>query len=159
MEFNHFLMFLIFLSHQAFALDIYSQVSGSITNIKNIGDSVNTGDVVITIDNRQAQLKLKYMEVIGKIKQQAYDDAKLKLDQTKELYDRMVASHHDLDIAQIDFNAKDHELSAHKIKTEIQKIELEKYQIKSPISGVIKATPNARNITNINAPKILMVIE
>ena len=39
MKFNHFLMFLIFLSHQAFALDIYSQVSGSITNIKNIGDS------------------------------------------------------------------------------------------------------------------------
>jgi hypothetical protein len=41
----------------------------------------------------------------------------------------------------------------------LAQIELEKYTITSPISGVIKNLPNQRNVVNINAPKVLMIIE
>jgi hypothetical protein len=48
---------------------------------------------------------------------------------------------------------------AHNLKVKIAQIELEKYTITSPISGVIKNLPNQRNVVNINAPKVLMIIE
>ncbi len=159
MKSSQLLILLLLLSYKAFALEIQSQVSGDINYLKTIGDQVSKGDVVVSIDNRQATLKLKHLEVIGKIKQQAYDDAKLKFEQTKELYDRMVSSHRDLDLSRIEFEAKERELNAHNIKIEIQKIELEKYQLKSPISGVIKAIPNMRNTNNSNTDRALMIIE
>lgn len=51
------------------------------------------------------------------------------------------------------------ELEAHNIKIKIAEIELKKYKIYAPISGTIKATPNLRNATNTNAPKVLIILE
>lgn len=159
MKFNKNLILSLLLCTSASALDIYPQVSGKILNIETVGKQVNIGDEIVKIDDRQAKLKLQLLQVIGKTKQQAFDDAQLNLNQTQELYDRMVASHRDLDIAKIDFDAKKHDLDAHNLKVKIQEIELEKYTIKSPLSGTIRATPNLRNTTNANAPEVLMVIE
>jgi hypothetical protein len=39
------------------------------------------------------------------IKQQDFDDKKLELQQTKALYERLVNSHRDLEIAQLAFDA------------------------------------------------------
>jgi hypothetical protein len=44
------------------------------------------------------------------IKQQDFDDKKLELQQTKELYERLVSSHRDLEIAQLAFDATKREL-------------------------------------------------
>ncbi|WP_201340831.1 hypothetical protein [Abyssogena phaseoliformis symbiont] len=55
------------------------------------------------------------------------------------------------------FNKAKRELEAHNIK--IAEIELKKYQIYTPISGIIKATPNLRNTTNTNVPKVLIILE
>jgi thiazole synthase len=41
------------------------------------------------------------------IKQQDFDDKKLELQQTKELYERLVSSHRDLEIAQLAFDGID----------------------------------------------------
>ena len=159
MKFSRYLALSLSLSGMALALDIYPQVSSKIIEMKAVGEKVNVEDTIVKLDDRQAQLKLKHLNAIAAIKQQDFDDAQLTLDQTKELYDRMVSSHRDLDIAQMDFNAKKRELDAHKIQIEIQVIELEKYTIKSPIAGSIKATPELRNTTNASAPKVLMVID
>ncbi|ALE52836.1 hypothetical protein SP60_06240 [Candidatus Thioglobus autotrophicus] len=159
MKFNSWLALSMLLSGATLALDIYPQVSSTIVEIIPPGKQVSSGDVLVKLDDRQAQLTLQHLKAIGNIKQQAFDDALLVFDQTQELYDRMVASHRDLDIAKMARNAQKRELDAHNVLIKIQMIELEKYQIKSPISGVVKQTPDLRNATNIAIPKVLIVIE
>ena len=96
MKSKHLLPLALLLTLPVNALEIYPQVSSTIMSMKTLGSEVNQGDVLIKLDDRQAQLKLKYLQAILSIKQQAFDDAKLHLDQTQELYDRLVASHRDL---------------------------------------------------------------
>ena len=141
------------------ALEIYPQVSSTITNIKAVGSEVSQGEILIELDDRQAQLKLQYLKAILSIKQQGFDDAKLHLQQTQELYDRLVASHRDLEDAQLDFNAKQRELEVQQLKISIQEIELEKYQIRAPINASIDTIPNPRNTTNAQNPKVLMILQ
>ncbi len=159
MKFNHWLTLGLLLPSITLALDIYPQVSGSIIEITTPGKQVNAGDILVKLDDRQAQLKLQHLKITGSIKQQSFDDALLVLNQTQELYDRMVSSHRDLDIAKMEHDAKKRELDAHNVLIKIQTIELEKYQIKSPISGTVEQTPHLRNTTNIAIPKVLVVIE
>jgi multidrug resistance efflux pump len=158
MKSNHFLLMLL-LSNSAMAMDIYPQVSANILEIKSAGEQVKSGDLIVKLDARQANLKLERLQVIQQTKQQDFDDAQLELNQTKELYDRMVASHRDVNIAQLAFDEKKRALDAHILTVQIQAIELEKYIITSPISGTIKATPNLRNSTNHFSPKPLLIIE
>lgn len=156
MKFRHLLPLTVLVTTSSWALDIYPQVSSTIVEIKAAGSDVKQGDILVTLDNRQAQLEVDYLQAILAIKQQAFDDAKLHLDQTQELYDRLVASHRDLELAQFNFNDAKRELAAHQVKIEIAIIELEKYQIRSPIDATVEALPNPRNATNGNQPQVLM---
>ena len=159
MKFNHYLILVLLLSNSTLALNIYPQVSANIVEIKSVGDTVKAGDILVKLDDRQARLKLQQLKIIQKIKQQNFEDAQLELKQTKELYERMVASHRDLEKAQIIFDEKKRQLDAHNISVKIQEIELEKYSIKSPIAGEVVKLPNPRNATNINQASVLMVIK
>lgn len=159
MSFKTLIWLTIILPLSAFGVEIYPQVSSTITEIKSVGSEVEKGDVIVKLDNRQAKLELKYLQVLQSVKQQNFDDKQLELQQTQELYDRMVSSHRDLNIAKMAFDAAKRELDAHNLKIEIAQIELEKYTIISPVSGTIEALPNPRNTTNANTPKALMVIE
>ena len=159
MKSKHLLPLALLLTLPVNALEIYPQVSSTIVSMKALGSEVNQGDVLIKLDDRQAQLKLKYLQAILSIKQQAFDDVKLHLDQTQELYDRLVASHRDLEEAQLDFNAKQRELEVQQLKISIQEIELEKYQIRAPSNASIEAIPNPRNTTNAQNPKVLMILK
>ncbi|MBA5248930.1 MAG: hypothetical protein FE834_05275 [Gammaproteobacteria bacterium] len=146
-------------SINAFSLEIYPLVSGEITMLKTTGSVVKKGDLLVQIDNTQATLELDYLKALQKTYQQNFDDKQLELQQTQELYDRLVASRRELTIVQLIFDKAKRELVAHNIKIKIANIELTKYQIYAPLSGTIQATPNLRNATNINAPKILIVLE
>lgn len=153
------MILLLFISINIPALEIYPLVSGEITMIKPAGSSVKQGDLLVQIDNTQAKLELDYLKALQKTYQQNFDDKQLDLQQTQELYDRLVSSHRDLEIIQLVFGKAKRELEAHNIKIKIAEIELKKYQIYAPISGTIKATPNLRNATNTNAPKVLMILK
>jgi len=153
------MILLLFISVKTPALEIYPLVSGEISMIKPAGSSVKQGDLLVQIDNAQAKLELDYLKALQKTYQQNFDDKQLDLQQTQELYDRLVSSHRDLEIIQLVFDKAKRELEAHNIKIKISEIELKKYQIYAPISGAIKATPNLRNATNINAPKVLIILE
>lgn len=159
MNFKQLIWLIILLPLSTWGLEIYPQVSSTIIEIKPVKTQVKKGDIIVRLDNRQAKLELQYLQVLQSIKQQNFDDKKLELQQTKELYDRLVNSHRDLEIAQLAFDAAKRELDAHNLKVKIAQIELEKYTISSPISGVIKKLPNQRNVVNINTPKVLMIIE
>ncbi|SSC08260.1 efflux RND transporter periplasmic adaptor subunit [bacterium endosymbiont of Bathymodiolus sp. 5 South] len=159
MRFKSLVWLAILLPLSTLGLEIYPQVSGTIIEIKPVKTQVEKGDVIVRLDDRQSKLELQYLRTLQSIKQQDFDDKKLELQQTKELYERLVNSHRDLEIAQLAFDATKRELDAHNLKVKIAQIELEKYTITSPISGVIKNLPNQRNVVNINAPKVLMIIE
>ena len=159
MRFKYFAFLTTLISLTVNAIEIYPQVSSKIIEIKAVNTQVEQGEVVIKLDDRQAQLELQHLEVLQSIKQQAFDDKQLELQQTQELFDRMVSSHRDVEIAKLEFNAAKRELDAHNLKIEIAKLELEKFKIKSPISGTVKSLPNIRNATNINSAKVLMIIE
>ncbi len=156
MKSRYLLPLTLLIALPSWALDIYPQVSGTIIEIKTVGTEVKQGEVLVTLDNRQAQLEVDYLTAILAIKQQEFDDAKLHLEQTQELYDRLVASHRDLEEAQMNFNAAQRELTAHQVKIQIAQIELEKYQIYSPIDATVESLVNPRNATNINQPQALM---
>jgi multidrug resistance efflux pump len=155
----HWIFGLLLMSFNAAALEIYPLVSGEIIMIKPAGTLIKQGELLLKIDATQAKLELDYLQARQKIYQQDFDDKQLELKQTQELYERLVASHRDLDLMQLSFNAAERELEAHNIKVKIATVELQKYQIYAPLSGVIKATPHLRNATNLNAPKILMILE
>ncbi len=159
MRFKYFAFLTTFISLTINAIEIYPQVSSKIIEIKTVNTQVEQGEVVIKLDDRQAQLELQHLQVLQSIKQQTFDDKQLELQQTQELFDRMVSSHRDVELAKLAFNAAKRELDAHNLKIEIAKLELEKFQITSPISGIVKSLPNSRNATNINSAKALMIIE
>lgn len=159
MRFKLLMFIALLLALPTLSLEIYPQVSSAIIAIKAVGTQVKKSEVIVRLDDRQAQLELQHLKVLQSIKQQALNDKKLELEQTQELYNRLVSSHRDLEIAQLAFDATKRELEAHNLKIKIAKIELEKYTIASPIYGVVKDIPNPRNTTNINAPKVLMIIE
>ena len=159
MRFKYFAVLTTLLSLSVNAIEIYPQVSSTIVEIKPVNTQVKPGDIVVKLDDQQAQLELEYLQVMQSIKQQTFDDKQLQLLQTQELYERMVSSDRDVEIATLEFNAAKRELDAHNLKIKIAKLELDKFQIKSPISGVVKSLPNPRNTTNINSPRVLMIIE
>lgn len=159
MNFKKLSYLAILLPLHAYSFEIYPQVSSAIIEIKNIGDKVSAGNIIIKLDNRKAKLELEYLQILQSIRQRDFDDKQLEFKQTEELYDRMVASHRDLDIAKAAFDKSKRELDAHNIKIKIAQIELDKYTIITPISGEVIATPNLRNVTNARMPKILMIIQ
>ena len=158
MNFKPLIGSLLLLPFAASALNIYPQVSSTIVSMANTGTSVKKGDIIVQLDDRQAQLELQSLKVIKSIKQQTFDDRLLEFNQAQELYDRLSASHRDVEIAKLAFDAAKRQLDAHQILIQIKKIELEKYQIKSPMDASVEETPNLRNTTNVANPKILMVL-
>ena len=150
---------LLCISLNALALEIYPLVSGKINMIKAVGSAIKQGDLLVQIDDTEAKLELDYLLALQRIHQQNLDDKQLELQQTKELYERLVASYRDLEIIQLAFNRAKQEMDAHNAKIKIVEHKLSQYQIHAPTDGTIKALPNRRNVTNIHAPKVLMVIE
>ncbi|BAS68133.1 efflux RND transporter periplasmic adaptor subunit [Bathymodiolus septemdierum thioautotrophic gill symbiont] len=153
------ILLLLFISFNTLALEIYPLVSGEITMIKPVRTHVEKGDLLVQIDDAQAKLELNYLKALQKTYQQNFKDKQLELKQTQELYDRLVSPHRDLEIAQLIFDQARRELEAHNIKIKIAENQLKKYQLHAPISGTISMTPNLRNATNMNAPKVLMILE
>jgi multidrug efflux pump subunit AcrA (membrane-fusion protein) len=72
----------ILLPSSTLGLEIYSQVSSAIIEIKPVKTQVKKGDVIVRLDDRQAKLELQYLKTLQSIKQQDFDDKKLELQQT-----------------------------------------------------------------------------
>ena len=74
---NYKLLLSVFLlSTHVYSLDIYSEVSSTILSMKNIGDKVTKGEVIVQLDSRQAELELKAQEMILETKEMSLMTAK-----------------------------------------------------------------------------------
>lgn len=153
------LLLLIFISINSLALEIYPLVSGKIIFIKTEGSNVKKDEVIVKIDPTETLLKLKHQQILQQTYKQNLKDKELILKQKNELYERMVGSHRNVEIAKLEFNEAKYALEAHNINIEITKNILKNHQIISGINAVVEKTPHYRNATNINNPKILMVLK
>lgn len=148
--------FYLSLVNTALALDIYPQVSANILFIAPVDSKVNKGDILVQFDDRIAKQQLGRALVILKLKQQLSADKKLDLEQITTLFDNLVRSKRELELAQIAYKTAQYEQQAQNYLVELRKLDLEKYTIRSPFDVIVTQTPHLRNVSNHYQPQVLM---
>ncbi|MDX9744564.1 MAG: hypothetical protein RBT59_12155 [Arcobacteraceae bacterium] len=140
-------------------LEIYPQIAGEITSIAKINQTVKKGDTIVKFDERQIQMSIDKATVIVTFKKILLDDASKILNENKTLFESTVAAKRDVDLAQLEYDKAKALYEIEVSNLEYYKLEKEKYTIKAPFNGVIKDIPNHLNVTNLNQPKVLLVLE
>jgi len=140
-------------------LEIYPQIAGEITSIAKINQTVKKGDTIVKFDERQIQMSIDKATAIVTFKKILLDDASKILNENKTLFESTVAAKRDVDLAQLEYDKAKALYEIEVSNLEYYKLEKEKYTIKAPFNGVIKDIPNHLNVTNLNQPKVLLVIE
>lgn len=138
--------------------DIYPEISANIIKIKQPGDRFKKGDTLVQFDARQIEAKISKARAELANAKIIFDDKKLLLDQDTELYDSTVIAKRNYDDSKLIFDLAETKYNQQKANLAYLLLEKEKYTIKSPMNGIVKGVPHPRNVTNINAPKILMII-
>jgi membrane fusion protein, multidrug efflux system len=101
------------------------------------GDLVRKGDIVATLEQKDAVLKLEYSKTKLKTQQFVEESAKKKLEMHQRLFDDGIIIKHKLDEVQIEYeSAKSQSQSAQK-EVEFALSELDKTYRYSPINGVM----------------------
>jgi multidrug efflux pump subunit AcrA (membrane-fusion protein) len=140
-------------------LEIYPQIAGEITAIATINQTVKKGDILVKFDERQIQMSIEKATAIVTLKKVLLDDAEKILGENKTLFESTVAAKRDVDMAQLEYDKAKALYEIEVANLEYYKLEKEKYTIKAPFNGVVKDVPNYLNVTNLNQPKVLLVIE
>lgn len=140
-------------------LEIYPQIAGEITAIATINQTVKKGDTIVKFDERQIQMSIDKATAIVNLKKVLLDDAEKILSENKILFESTVAAKRDVDMAQFEYDKAKALYEIEVANLEYYKLEKEKYTIKAPFNGVVKDVPNHLNVTNLNQPKVLLVIE
>ncbi len=140
-------------------IDIYPQISGEIASQLKQNQTFKKGDTLVLFDQRQIDTKIVQYEGIVALKKTLLDDAQKILNENITLYESTVAAQRDVDLAKLEYDKAKSAYDIEVANLAYYKLEKEKYTIKAPFSGVVKDVPNHQNATNINQPKILLVIE
>ncbi len=149
-------LFLSALLHAQYA--IYPQVSAEITYLAKPGQKFKKGDILVKLDARLARAELQQQQAILSIKQQQLDDDEHTFGQIQQLFDNLVRSKRELELAEIDYKQSKYAVQAQKARIAQQQLLLEKYQILAPFDLEIVAMPEPRNITNHHHPKPLLLV-
>lgn len=161
---KHFLTALLLLVTSLFAHNSWAQtihigalVTGQVIDVAvKKGQAVKPGQILMKIDDRRYQARLKKAKAELKIRELKLADAKIELEQALDLFDRTVSAKRELDAAQL----------AHDIAEQKQiqaQAELEKLQswqayfvITAPVSARVKAilAPKGTTVYKENTPLI-----
>ncbi|SMN00918.1 RND multidrug efflux membrane fusion protein MexE precursor [uncultured Candidatus Thioglobus sp.] len=137
---------------------IYAQVSADILWLAESGKNLKKGETLVKLDARLAQAKLDEAQAILNTRQIQFDDKKLLFGQIQQLFDNLVRSKRELDIARIEYQQAKYELEAQKNRVLQQQLWLDKYQILAPFDLQVKSAPSKRNVTNHYQPKVLLLV-
>lgn len=140
-------------------LEIYPQIAGEIVSQAKQNQSFKKGDILVSFDARQIETKIDQYKGIVALKKTLLDDALKILNENTTLYESTVAAKRDVDVAQLEYDKAKSLYDIEVANLEYYKLEKEKYTIKAPFNGVVKDVPNHLNVTNLNQPKVLLVIE
>ena len=140
-------------------LEIYPQIAGEITFIAKINQSIKKGETIVNFDDRQIQMAINKATAMVNLKKILLEDATKILNENTTLFESTVAAKRDVDMAQLEFDKAKALYDIEVANLEFYKLEKEKYAIKSPFNGIVKDIPNHLNATNINQPKVLLMLE
>lgn len=115
-------------------------ISGVINTVRvKPGDKVNQGQVLMTLDSRALEARLKGAEAELAVAEQNLQEAQRELERTQEMYDRTMLAEHDLDVVKIALAAAESQLQLAQAHRTQAQWDLEYSAIKSPFDAwVIK---------------------
>lgn len=103
------------------------------------GQSVQRGQVLVTLDDRRFQAAVEESEAQVKRLGLARDEAERELERARELFDRTAIPQHDLSLAEIAFSMAEAEHAAARAQLMRARIDLEYSRIEAPFDGVVVA--------------------
>lgn len=130
---------LIALSSQAAEVKVGALVTGQVTQVMvKTGQQVKAGDLVLKIDDRRYQAKLKALQAEVAYREIALADMKIEFDQAQDLYDRTVIARRPYERAKTDFELAQNALAKAQAELEMHQAWLDYYEVKAPVAGAVK---------------------
>lgn len=115
-----------------------SPLNGKITSVKATeGGKVKKGDLLVTLDPRLHQAKVKRAKAILNGLNTRFEDAQREYTRAKDLYERTVLSQTDLQSAEVRFNASLADQAQAEAELMQARVELEYTQIRAPFDGLV----------------------
>lgn len=130
---------LVALNSQAVEVKVGALVTGQVTQVMvKTGQKVKAGQLVLKIDDRRYQAKLKALKAEVAYRETALADMKIEFDQTQDLYDRTVIARRPYERAKTDFELAQSALNKAQAELEMHQAWLDYFQVKAPVAGEIK---------------------
>lgn len=135
-------------------------VTGQVTQLLvKTGQQVKAGDLVLKIDDRHYQAKLKALKAEVAYRKAAREDSQIEYDQTLDMYDRTVIARRPLERAKLDLELAQQALIKAQGELEMQQAWLDYYHVKAPINGQIKSLAVTQGSTVFRENDALFSIE
>lgn len=135
-------------------------VTGQITQLKvKTGQQVKAGELILKIDDRHYQAKLKALKADIAYRKAALADAQIEFDQTQDMYDRTVIARRPLERAQRDLDMAQQALIKAEGELEMHQAWLDYYHVKAPVNGVIKSLSVMQGSTVFEENEALFILE
>lgn len=140
--------------------DLRAEVSAVVLQVlKENGDAVRTGDVLIRMDQTTIQDNLRSAEDSARNAAQALDQAERNVQRLKTLRASGMTSLQALDDAEVRRNAAQSELSASKARTAQARQQLERTVVRAPFDGVVSDRKASAGDTASIGKELLKVID
>lgn len=131
---------LVALNSQAVEVKVGALVTGQVTQVMvKTGQKVKAGQLVLKIDDRRYQAKLKALKAEVAYRETALADMKIEFDQTQDLYDRTVIARRPYERAKTDFELAQSALNKAQAELEMHQAWLDYFQVKAPVAGEVKS--------------------
>lgn len=135
-------------------------VTGQITQLKvKTGQQVKAGELILKIDDRHYQARLKALKADIAYRKAALADVQIEFDQTQDMYDRTVIARRPLERAQRDLDMAQQALIKAEGELEMHQAWLDYYHVKAPVNGVIKSLSVTQGSTVFEENEALFILE
>lgn len=129
----------IAISSQAAEVKVGALVTGQVTQVMvKTGQKVNAGDLLLKIDDRRYQAKLKALKAEVAYRETALADMQIEFDQTQDLYDRTVIARRPYERAKTDFELAQSALNKAQAELEMHQAWSDYFEVKAPVAGEVK---------------------
>lgn len=119
-------------------VDLSTPASGMVVAVPAaVGDRVETGAVLVRLDQRAVTARLAAAESHVEQARQAFEEAGRELERTEELYDRTLLADHDLQLVRIAHVRAEAELRAAEARRVERRLDLEYSVIRAPFAGTV----------------------
>lgn len=135
-------------------------VSGQVTEVLvKVGQQVKAGELVLKIDDRHYQAKLKALKAEVAYRKAAREDSQIEYDQTLDMFDRTVIARRPLERAKLDLELAEQSLLKAQGELEMHQAWRDYYYVKAPVNGEIKSLAVGQGATVFGENEALFIIE